>query len=161
MRTSTLVWRILLSVVTIVAMSAAASAQAPAPATQEPAASAPKPPPANKYVIRGCLTGSTLKEIEPTAPPLKLPEKLRVTSLRGAIRDQVKALSGHQVELTGALFGVPGVEEGILVSDSDDVRILIGGADPNSGEAPLVNYNNPPTIRATTIKDVAPACSHR
>lgn len=154
-KTATLAWRILLLPIAIAAMSTAASAQDP---TQEPAAS-PQPRPTNMYVVRGCLTKSTLTNIEPL-PPLKLPEKLRVTSTR-TIRDQVKALSGHQVELTGALFGVPGVEEGILISDSGSVRVYLGGADPNLGQDLVVNQNNPPTIRATMIKDVASGCAQR
>ena len=146
-------------VITTAAMSSAAAAQDPALPTQE-AAPAPKPQPANKYVIRGCLNGSTLTDIEPTPAPLKLPEKLRVASTR-TIRDQVKALSGHQVELIGALYGVPGVEEGILIGDSGAARVYIGGGDPNLGQDLVVNRNDPPTIRATMIKDVASACAHR
>lgn len=157
MRVATIGWRLLLSSITIAAMSVVAAAQDSTPKTQEPAAS-PQPQP-NKYVIRGCLTGSTLTEIEPPPPPLKLPEKLRVTSTR-TIRDQVKGLKGHRVELTGALFGVPGVQEGILISDpSAAVRVYIGGADPNLGQDLVVNQNSSPTIRATMIKDVAPACA--
>jgi hypothetical protein len=159
MSTAKRVWRILSIVIAIAAMSSVAAAQDPTPPTQEPAPS-PKPPPANKYVIRGCLTGSTLTDIEGTPPPLKLPEKLRVGSPR-TIRDQVKALSGHQVELTGALFGVPGVEEGVLIGDSGAARVYIGGGDPNLGQDLVVNRNDPPTIRATMIKDVAPACARK
>jgi hypothetical protein len=153
------VWRILSILITIVVMRPAAAAQDPVLPTQEPAPS-PKPAPTNKHVVRGCLNRSTLTDIEATPPPLKLPEKLRVTSTR-TIRDQVKALSGHQVELTGALFGVPGVEEGILIGDSGAARVYIGGGDPNLGQDLVVNGNDPPTIRATMIKDVAPACAHR
>src|SRR5262245_53932538 len=129
MSVAMLVWRSLLFVITIAAMSSAAAAQESTSPTQEPAASS-QPRPTNKYVIRGCLTGSSLTNIEPTPPPLKLPEKLRVVTTR-TIRDQVKALNGHQVELTGGLFGVPGVEEGILINDSGAVRVFLGGADPN------------------------------
>src|SRR5262245_54832452 len=114
--------RFLSIVITIAAIGSAAAAQDPTPATQE--SPTPKPPPTNKYAIRGCLNGSTLKDIEPAPPPLKLPEKLRVTSTR-TIRDQVKALSGHQVEVTGALFGVPGVEQGILIGDNGVTRVYI------------------------------------
>jgi len=143
----------------IAAMSSAAAAQNPTPPTQEPAPS-PKPQSTNKVVIRGCLTRSTLTDIEPTPPPLKLPEKLRVAGTR-TIRDQVKALSGHQVELTGALFGVPGVEQGTLIGNSDSVKVYVGGGDPNLGQDLVVNPNDPPTIRATVIKDLASACAHR
>jgi hypothetical protein len=151
--------QILSLIILIVAMSSAATAQDATPPTQKPAPS-PKSQPTNKYVIRGCLTGSTLTDIEPAPPPLKLPEKLRVASTR-TIRDQVKGLNRHQVELTGALFGVPGVEEGILIGDSGAARVYIGGGDPNLGQDLVVNRNDPPTIRATMIKDVAPACAHR
>jgi hypothetical protein len=150
--------RLLSIVIMIVAMGSAAAAQDPTPPAQEPGA-ASKPQPTNKYVIRGCLTGSTLTDLEAT-PPLKLPEKLKVASTR-TIRDQVKGLNGHQVELTGALFGVPGVEEGILIGDSGAAKVYIGGGDPNLGQDLVVNRNDPPTIRVTMIKDVTPACAHR
>jgi hypothetical protein len=159
MTTAKRIRRILSMAITVAAMSSAAAAQDPATPAQEPAPS-PKPPPANTHVIRGCLNGSTLTDIEPAPPPLKLPEKLRVSSPR-TIRDQVKALSGHQVEVTGALFGVPGVEEGILIGDSGAARVYIGGGDPNLGQDLVVNRNDPPTIRATVIKDVAAACARR
>src|SRR5262245_52374620 len=157
MGTARRVRRILSIAITIAAMSSAAAAQDATAPTQEPA---PRPQPTNKYVIRGCLKGSTLTDIQPTAAPLKLPEKLRVATTR-TIRDQVKGLSGHQVELTGALFGVPGVEEGILISDSGAARVYIGGGDPNLGQDLVVNRNDRPLIRATMIKDVAQACPHR
>src|SRR5262245_19021110 len=158
MSSATLVSRILLFVITIAAMSSAAVAQDSTQPSQEPAAS-PPPRPTNNYVIRGCLSGSTLTDIEPTPPPLKLPEKLRVVSTR-TIRDQVKTLSGHHVELTGALSGVPGVEEGILISDSGAVRVFLGGADPNLGQDLVVNQNKHPTVRALMIKDVPSAFAH-
>jgi hypothetical protein len=136
-----------------VAIAAVSSARAQ---TQDPNA-APARQPTNKFIVRGCLTGSNLTDIEPTNPPVKLPEKLRVRSIR-MIRDQVKALDGHQVELTGSLFGVPGVEQGILISDSDAVKVYLGGGDPNLGQDLVVQRNDPPTIRATMIKDLAQAC---
>src|SRR5262245_15560819 len=157
MGTARRVRRILSIVITIAAMSVAAAAQDATPPTQAPAT---RPQPGNKHVIRGCLKGSTLTDIEPPASPLKLPEKLRVASTR-AIRDQVKALNGHQVELTGALFGVPGVEEGILIGDSGAARVYIGGSDPNLGQDLVVNRNDRPKIRATMLKDLAPTCEHR
>jgi hypothetical protein len=159
MSTATLVRRILLSAITITVTSFVAAAQGSTSPAQEQAGS-PQPRPTNEYVIRGCLTKSTLTDIEPPLPSLKLPEKLRVTSTR-TIRDQIKALSGHQVELTGALFGVPGVQEGILLTDSGAVRVYLGGADPSLGQDLAVNQNNPPMIRATMIKDVASACARR
>jgi len=150
--------RTLSIIIAIAALTSAAATQDPTPPAQAQAP-APKPQPINKYVIRGCLKGSTLTSIEP-APPLKLPEKLRIASPR-TIRDQVKSLSGHQVEVTGALFGVAGVEEGILIGDSGAAKVYVGGADPNLGEDLVVRRNDPPTIRATMIKDVAAACTHR
>src|SRR5262245_39183587 len=155
MRTATRAWRILSTVIMIAAISSAAAAQDPTQA-KEPAPS-PKPQPTNKYVIRGCLTGSTLAEIEPLPTPVELPAKLRVARTR-KIHDQVKPLRCHQVELTGALFGVPGVEEGVLIGDSGAVKVYIGGADPNLGQDLAANRNDRPTIRATMIKDVAPVC---
>jgi hypothetical protein len=140
-------------------LTAATAAQEATTPGQEPAATS-QPPAANKYVIRGCLTKSILTDIEPPPPPLKIPEKLRVTSTR-TIRDQLKSLNGHQVELTGALFGVPGVQEGILLSDSGSVRVYLGGADPNLGQDLAVNQNNQPMIRATMIKDIASSCATR
>jgi hypothetical protein len=45
------------------------------------------------------------------------------------IRDQVKALNGHTVEVVGMLRGIPGQETGLLIADSDDVKIYLGGGD--------------------------------
>jgi hypothetical protein len=113
-------------------------------------------------VIRGCLTGSKLIHIDPqTQLPadlvLKLPDTLKVTSIR-VIRDQVKALNGHQVEVTGALRGIPGMETGALVADSDNAKVYVGGADPKLGSDLHVGRNEPPTIHAQMIKDVAGTC---
>lgn len=118
----------------------------------------PKAPPINSYVVRGCLKGSTLTAIEPTQPPLKLPEKLKATSTR-VIRDQLKALDGHRVEITGALFGVPGIEEGVVVGDSGTMRVVVGGRDPNITDDMRVDSGDPPFIRATMIKELAPSCT--
>lgn len=91
---------------------------------------------------------------------MTFPENLRVTSTR-VIRDQVKALTGHRVEVTGALFGIPGVEEGALVADSGALRIYVGGRDPNIDDDLLVNRNDPPSIRVTMIRDLASTCAQR
>jgi hypothetical protein len=151
-------WRILSIVITTAAMSSIAAAQDPTAQPQE-AVPPPRPQPTNQHVLRGCLKGSTLADIEPTSP-LRLPEKLRVTSIR-AIRSQVTALGGHQVEVTGALFGVPGVEEGTLLGDSGTLKVYLGGKDPNITDDLLVNRDDPPSIRATMIKDLAPACKQQ
>ena len=113
-------------------------------------------------VIRGCLTGSKLTHISPqTELPadlaLKVPDGLRVASIR-VIRDQVNALNGHQVEVTGLLRGVPGMETGILVAESDNVKIYLGGGDPALGSDLSVARYEPPTIYAQMIKEVAAAC---
>src|SRR5262245_60552494 len=65
-------------------------------------------------VMRGCLTGSKLTHIDPENVTLSLPDTLNVRSIR-VIRDQVKALNGHTVELVGELRGIPGQETGVLV----------------------------------------------
>jgi hypothetical protein len=83
---------------------------------------------------------------------------LRVTSIR-VIRDQVKALNGHQVEVTGALRGIPGMETGVLVADSDNAKLYLGGADPKLGSDLSVTRNEPPTIHAQMIKGVAERCA--
>jgi len=126
-------------------------------------AAAPKPEPRKGVVMRGCLTGSKLIHIDPqTELPadlmLKLPDTLKVTSIR-AIRDQVKALNGHQVEVTGALRGIPGMETGVLVADSDNAKVYLGGGDPKLGSDLAVARNEPPTINAQMIKDVAEKCA--
>jgi len=126
-------------------------------------AAAAKPQPRKGVVIRGCLTGSKLTHIDPqTQLPadlvLKLPDTLKVTSIR-VIRDQVKALNGHQVEVTGALRGIPGMETGVLVVDSDNAKLYLGGGDPNLGSDLNVSRNEPPTIYAQMIKDVAETCA--
>ncbi|HMF94704.1 MAG TPA: hypothetical protein VKE96_10430 [Vicinamibacterales bacterium] len=122
----------------------------------------PKPQPRKGVVVRGCLTGSKLTHIDPqTQLPadleLKLPDTLTVASIR-VIRDQVKALNGHQVEVTGALRGIPGMETGILVADSNNAKIYLGGGDPKLGSDLSVARYEPPTIDAQMIKDVAAAC---
>jgi hypothetical protein len=118
--------------------------------------------PRKGVVIRGCLTGSKLTHIDPqTELPadlaLKLPDRLTVTSIR-MIRDQVKALNGHQVEVTGALRGVPGMETGILVAESDNAKLYLGGGDPTLGSDLSVARYEPPTIYAQMIKEIAAAC---
>jgi hypothetical protein len=131
---------------------------ASAAAAQTPAAANGQAKPTQDIVVRGCLHGSTLTQSEPQTPPsLELPEKLRVASIK-VIRDQVKALDGHQVELTGILHGVPGVENGVRVSDSDKMKVYVGGGDSNLGEDQDMLRNEQPTMHARTIKDLAPTC---
>ena len=118
--------------------------------------------PRKGVVIRGCLTGSKLTHIDPrTELPadlvLKLPDRLMVTSIR-VIRDQVKALNGHQVEITGALRGVPGMETGLLVA-SGNAKVYLGGGDPTLGSDLSMARYEPPTIHAQTITEVAAACN--
>jgi len=118
--------------------------------------------PRKGVVIRGCLTGSKLTHIEPRSElpadlALKLPDRLAVTSIK-VIRDQVKALNGHQVEVTGALRGVPGMETGMLVAESGNAKIYLGGGDPRLGSDLSVARNEPPTIHAQMITEVAAAC---
>jgi hypothetical protein len=123
---------------------------------------ATKPQPLKGVVIRGCLTGSKLTHVDPqTQLPAdlqqKLPDRLTVTSIR-VIRDQVKALNGHQVEVTGALRGIPGIENGILVADSSNAKIYLGGGDPSLGNDQHVARYESPTIDAQMIKDIAAVC---
>src|SRR5262249_42754052 len=88
---------------------------------------------------------------------LKIPDRLKVTSIR-VIRDQVKALNGHQVEITGSLRSIPGMETGLLVLDSDSGKFYLGG-DPKMGSDTSPRRNEPPTINAQMIKDVAEKCA--
>ena len=81
----------------------------------------------------------------------------RVKSLR-VIRDQVTALNGHQVEVIGSLSGIPGQSRSVLVTDSDKAKLYIGGGDKNLGEDLGVDRNEPPTVYARTIKEVAEKC---
>jgi hypothetical protein len=134
-------------------LAAVGAAQEPAPA---------RPQPRKGVVIRGCLTGSKLTHVDPqTELPadvaLKLPDRLTVTSIR-VIRNQVKALNGHQVEVTGALRGIPGMETGVLVAESDNAKVYLGGGDPALGSDLSVARYETPTIYAQMIKDVAAAC---
>jgi hypothetical protein len=113
-------------------------------------------------VIRGCLTGSKLTRIDPqnlTPHDVSLlPDTLTVTSIR-VIRSQVKALNGHEVEVTGALRAIKGLETGLLVVDSDNGKLYLGGADPKLGGDLAVSRSEPPTIHAQMIKNVAEACA--
>lgn len=124
-------------------------------------AAAPKPQSSKGVVIRGCLTGSKLTRVDPQNLAadlvLKLPDTLKVTSIR-VIRDQVKELNGHQVEITGALRGVPGMETGLLVVDSENGKLYLGGGDPRLGSDQSVTRNDAPTIHAQMIKGVAETC---
>ena len=121
-----------------------------------------KPQAPKGVVIRGCLTGSTLTHLDPQnlKPDAleKIPDRLKVTSIR-VIRDQVKALNGHEVEVTGALRDVPGLEKGILVLDSDSGKFYLGGGDARLGQDLVVSSNRPPTIHAQMIKSVADTCA--
>jgi hypothetical protein len=63
------------------------------------------------------------------------------------IRSQLKALNGHQVELTGNVEGVGPQKSGILVDDSDTGRFYVGGGDPSLGED--FRRNVPPTFAPT------------
>jgi hypothetical protein len=134
--------------------SAAAQSAAPQPAAQP----APKPQAAKGVVIRGCLTGSKLSHIDPDDATLKVPDILRVSSLR-VIRSQVKALDGHQVEVIGTLHSIPGQDNGLLVAESDKAKLYIGGGDKNLGEDLNTSRSEPPTIYARTIKDIAATCT--
>jgi hypothetical protein len=109
-------------------------------------------------VIRGCLTGSKLTHIDPGNVTLSLPDTLTVRSVR-VIRDQVKALNGHTVEVAGKLRGIPGQETGLLVVDSDDVKVYLGGGDTRPGSDLAPATKEMPTIYAHTIKNVADTCS--
>jgi hypothetical protein len=116
-----------------------------------------KPAKPKGVVTRGCLTGWTLTHLDPDDATLNVPDKLRVRSLR-VIRDQVTALNGHQVEVIGSLSGIPGQSRSVLVTDSDKAKLYIGGGDKNLGEDLGVDRNEPPTVYARTIKDVAEKC---
>ena len=121
-------------------------------------AAAPAPSQALKGVaIRGCLVGSKLTQISHDDSAPILPDVLTVTSIR-VIRDQVKGLNGHYIEVIGALRNVPGRETGLLVAESDTGRFYIGGGDPRLGEDLHVSSNRPPTVHAHTIRDLAAAC---
>lgn len=116
---------------------------------------ATKPAAPKGVVIRGCLAKEKLSRIDPQnvtpVVELKLPDVLRVTSIR-AIRDQVKAMNGHQVEVTGSLRAIPGLETGMLVVDSDAGKLYFGGGDPE------VSRKEEPTIHITLIKDLGTTC---
>ncbi len=121
---------------------------------QQPAA---RPQSSNGGVtIRGCLTGGKLVHIEPDDPMLKVPDALRVTSIR-VIKSQVKALDGHQVEVIGTLRGIPDQDDGILISNSPKAKVYIGGQDKSLGNDAGERVE-PPTIHANTIKDIAEKC---
>lgn len=118
---------------------------------------APKSPLSNGNVtIRGCLTGNKLVHIEPDDATLKVPDVLRVTSIR-VIKSQVKGLDGHQVEVIGTLRGIPDQDDGILISNSPKAKVYIGGQDKSLGNDAGERVE-PPTIHANTIKDIAEKC---
>jgi hypothetical protein len=120
------------------------------------------PPPQNQglkgVAIRGCLVGSKLTHIDQDDSTPTLPDPLTVSSIR-VIRSQVKALSGHQVEVIGSLRNIPGMETGFLVAESDKGKLYLGGGDPKLGEDLRVTSSAPPTVHAHTIRDLAQACT--
>jgi hypothetical protein len=120
------------------------------------AATAPAPQRPSDVSIRGCLTGAKLTHLESDSK-LNLPDTLAVSSIK-VIRSQVKALSGHRVELIGRLEGVPGQETGTLIASSDHAKIYLGGGDPSLGSDLGVGRPETPGIYAKTIRDLAPAC---
>jgi len=136
-------------------MFAAVAAVAVTPAAGQETASPKRP---TGVTIRGCLVGSKLTHIDPGTVTGSLPDTLEVRSIR-VIRDQVKALNGHTVEVIGGLRGIPGQETGVLVVDSDDVKVYFGGGDARLGYDLVSPKNEPPTIYAHTIKNVADTCS--
>jgi len=106
--------------------------------------------------VRGCLMGARLTNVEPAADSdVPFPDSLGVNAIR-VIRGQVKALNGHQVELIGTVEGV-GPQKGTLVSNSDRLKVYLGGGDPNLGED--LRRSVRPTFNAQTIKDIAPTCT--
>ena len=139
----------------IIALSATLAAGVLA-AQQPSATTAPPGQRSSDVTIRGCLTGSKLTQIE-TDSKLTLPDTLSVSSIK-VIRSQVKALSGHRVELIGRLEGVAGQETGTLIASSDRAKIYLGGGDPNLGSDLGVGRPESPAIHANTIKDLAPTC---
>ncbi len=125
-------------------------------AAQQPSATTTPPQRSSDVTIRGCLTGSKLTQIE-TDSKLNLPDTLAVSSIK-VIRSQIKALSGHRVELIGRLEGVPGQETGTLIASSDHAKVYLGGGDPSLGSDLGVGRPETPGIYAKTIKDLAPTC---
>jgi hypothetical protein len=122
----------------------APQAQGPAPAQ-----------PLKGMAVRGCLTGGRLTHVDPVDSNLPFPDSLGVNGIR-AIRSQLKALKGHQVELIGNVEGVGEQKTGILVADSDKGRFYLGGGDPSLGED--FRRKVPPTFYAHTVRDIAPTC---
>ena len=122
------------------------------------AAAVPQSQPVNGTVVRGCLSGTKLTQIEPADITLNLPDTLRVSTIK-VIRSQLKALNGHEVELIGTLHGIPGQDNGLLVVDSDKGKFYIGGGDPRLGEDLNIGRSEPPRIHAHTIRDIDAACA--
>ena len=154
MHTCTSGRNILTSALLAVTMSVAIAADG---ASQAPADSPPKP--TNRVAIRGCLTGTKLTHLVPqSSMSLELPDTLRVTSIR-VIRDQVKALNGHEVEVIGTLRALPGLENGILVVDGERGKFYIGGGDPRLGPDLVPANVESPRIHADTIRNIAETCA--
>jgi hypothetical protein len=128
------------------AIVSASPVQGPAPAAAQPL---------KGIAVRGCLTGARLTHVEPVDSNLPFPDSLGVSGIR-AIRSQLKALKGHQVELIGNVEGVGEQKNGILVSESDKGKFYVGGGDPNLGED--FRRKVPPTFYAHTVRNSAPTC---
>jgi hypothetical protein len=116
----------------------------------------PAAAPLKGVAVRGCLTKSRLTHVEPVEDSdTSFPDSIGINAAR-VIRSQVKALNGHQVELIGTVEGV-GPQKGVLVSDSDKLKVYLGGGDPNLGGDLARSVR--PTFYAHTIKDIAPTCT--
>jgi hypothetical protein len=61
--------------------------------------------------------------------------------------------------LIGALRGIRDQDTGLLVVDSDQLRLYIGGGHTRLGEDLVVARYEPPTIYAQTVKDIADTCT--
>src|SRR5262249_6223918 len=102
------------------------------------------------------LEGSRLTQIEPVDSDAPFPASLGVNAIR-AIRSQLKASNGHQVELVGTVEGLGPENNGILVGAADKTKFYLGGGDPSLGED--LRRVVPPTFYAHTIRNVAPTCA--
>jgi len=131
---------------TSVGLLSASAAQNPTPAAA----------PLKGIAVRGCLTKSRLTHVEPVPDSdTSFPDSIGINAAR-VIRSQVKALDGHQVELIGTVEGV-GPQKGVLVGESDKLKVYFGGSDPNLGDD--FRRSVRPTFNAHTIKDIAPTCA--
>ena len=111
--------------------------------------------------VRGCLLGLVLTTRDETGTNTVVHQQFTVTGSRDALK-QLQGLSGHLIDVTGALKGGTG-HEGTRIAEK---RIPKGRIYVGAGSAPVANPHqaqpNPPaaaTLEVRTFADIDAHCN--